>query len=79
MPFTLLSAVLSAFFLVRILKGPWFRHPHYLGLAIIGSIAGKLLVASFAPDLASGMVAGSLAPLIGAAIAIMAFDRVTDV
>lgn len=42
---TLLSAVFSGFFLIRIIKGPWMRHSHYLGLAMIGSILAMLALA----------------------------------
>jgi hypothetical protein len=79
MPMTLLSAVLSSFFLVRLIKGPWMRHPHYLGLAMIGSILSTVILASVSPGMEDEFIAGNLAAFAGAFVAIQAFDRLSGI
>jgi len=79
MPMTLLSAVFSSFLLVRLIKGPWMRHPHYLGLAMIGSILSTLVLATFSPGMEDDLIAGNLAAFAGAFVAIQAFDKLTRI
>ena len=79
MPMTLLSAVFAAFFLVRLIKGPWMRHPHYLGLAMIGSIIATVILAQVAPGYEDDFIAGNIATFAGAAGAITVFDLVIGV
>jgi hypothetical protein len=79
MPMTLLSAVLSSFFLVRLIKGPWMRYPHYLGLAMIGSILSTVILASVSPGMEDEFIAGNLAAFAGAFVAIQAFDKLTGI
>lgn len=75
MPLTLLSVVFSSFFLVRVIKGPWMRHPHYLGLAMIGSIVATVALAMIAPGAQDDFIAGNIAAFAGAFLAIQIFDR----
>ncbi|PHP67509.1 hypothetical protein CSC94_07320 [Zhengella mangrovi] len=76
MPFTMLSAIFSAFFLVRVIKGHWARHPHYLGLAMIGSLVATVALARFAPGMEDDMIVGNLATFVGGAATITLFDLV---
>lgn len=73
---TLLSAVFSGFFLIRIIKGPWMRHSHYLGLAMIGSILAMLALAFLSPGLQDDFIAGNLGAFAIAFAAIWAFDHI---
>jgi hypothetical protein len=77
MPMTLLSAVFSGFVLVRLIKGPWTRYPHYLGLAMIGSILSTVILASVSPGMEDEFIAGNLAAFAGAFLAIQIFDKLT--
>lgn len=66
MPMTLLSAVLVSFFLVRVIKGPWARHPHYLSLAMIGSVAATIVLTRISPGMEDDFIAGNAATFFGA-------------
>jgi len=35
-PSVLISAILSSFLLVRLIKGPWLRYPQYPAVAMVG-------------------------------------------
>ncbi|MCB1382538.1 MAG: hypothetical protein KDJ73_06345 [Notoacmeibacter sp.] len=74
MPLPLFSAVLSSFFLVKLIKGHWMRHPHYLGLAMIGAIVATLILSQAAPGMEEDFIASNLACFGGAFGAIMLFD-----
>lgn len=72
----LLTALSSAFLLVRVIKGPWMRNPQYVASAIVGAIAVLLVIGSFAPDLQNDLVVGGLAGAGGAWMGIVAFDLI---
>ena len=47
----LLSAIFTAFSMVRLIKGPWLRNPQYLAAGIAGSILGALVLHTYWPGL----------------------------
>ena len=71
----LIGALSSAFFLVRIVKGPWTRHPQFVAAAAIGAMVASLILYKIAPDLEYNLIVGSIAGLVGAGIGIFTFDR----
>ena len=71
-----LSAVLSSFFAVRIIKGPWRSNPQYLAVAIVGSVVGALLLHASWPQFDSDFVLPTIASFIGSCVAVFAFDQV---
>ncbi len=75
MPSILVSAVLSAFFATRLLKGAWVRNPQYLALSMVGSLAGILVLHSGWPQFDDGFVVPNAVSLAGAFVAVFAFDR----
>ena len=76
MPSVLISAILSSFLLVRLIKGPWLRYPQYLAVAMVGSGLAAIVAASFSPELADDFIAGNLIQFAGAYAGIQLFDRV---
>lgn len=76
MPEIVLSALSTAFLLVRFVKGPWRRHPQYVAAALIGALAVGLIMAKFTPDIGNDFVLGGLAGLAGARAGIAAFDAI---
>ncbi len=78
MPGIVISALFSSFFLVRLVKGPWARYPHYLAMTMFGASVAGLTADAFSPGLADELVAGNLIIFAGAFLAIQAFDRLTS-
>lgn len=76
MPGLLFNAILSAFFLVRVVKGPWLRYPHYVAAATAMSVAALLVLRSVAPGAEDSLIAGNLAGLAGAWLGLVAYDRI---
>lgn len=70
----LLGALSMAFFLVRIIKGPWMRNPQYVAAATVGAMAVSLGLFVIAPDLEFNIIVGSLVGGAGAFAGIFAFD-----
>lgn len=73
----IIAALASAFFLVRIVKGPWTRHPQYVASATIGAVVISLLLFKLAPDLEADMIVGGIAGLVGAGAGIFVFSRLS--
>lgn len=71
-----LFAVLSSFFAVRILKGHWMRNPQYLAVAMIGSVAGALLLHAGWPQFDEDLLLPTIASFVGSCVAVFAFDQV---
>lgn len=70
-----LSAVFSALFSVRILKGPWMRYPQYLAVSIIGGLAAMLLLHHGWPQFDEDFFLPTIAAFVGACVAVFAFDQ----
>lgn len=73
--YIVLSAVLTGFVAVRILKGHWTRNPQYLAVAIVGSAVGAVLFHAGWPQYDENLVLPTIASFIGSALAVHAFDR----
>ncbi len=69
------SALFTAFFVVRIFKGPWMRNPQYVAAAVIGAVVVSGVLLRVSPDLEGDMIVGGLAGFAGAWGGIFAFDR----
>jgi uncharacterized membrane protein YoaK (UPF0700 family) len=74
-----LSAVLSSFFAVKIIKGHWMRNPQYLAAAIVGSVIGALLLHAGWPQFDDDILLPTLISFIGSCVAVFAFDQVIGV
>lgn len=74
MPGVILNALFSSFFLVRIVKGRWTHHPHYLAVSLMGSIIALLALHAASPGSEDGFIAGNLAALAGAWAGIALYD-----
>lgn len=72
---TVLSALSTAFFMVRIVKGPWMRNPQYVAAALTGALVAGLLLNSFSEELEADFIFGSIAGLFGGWLGIFGFDR----
>lgn len=70
----LISALTTAFFLVRVVKGPWMRNPQYLATALTGALVAGLMLNSYSEELEASFIFGGLAGLAGGWLAIFAFD-----
>jgi hypothetical protein len=76
MPTVVFSALLSSFFTVRILKGPWMRNPQYLAVTMVATSIAGMAADKFAPGLFDDFIAGNLIAFAAAALSIFAFDAV---
>ena len=74
--YIVLSAVLSSFFAVRILKGHWMRNPQYLAVAIVGSVVGALLLHAGWPGFDEDFILPTIVSFVGSCVAVFAFDQV---
>jgi len=70
----LFTALSSAFFLVRIVKGPWMRNPQYVAAGLIGAVVVSLVLNSFSTDLENDLIVGGIAGIAGSWAGIVAFD-----
>lgn len=70
------AALSSAFFLVRIVKGPWMRNPQYVAAATIGAVALSLGLYLYSPGLEDNLIVGGLVGAAGAWAGIAAFDLI---
>ena len=75
----LFSSVLSGFFMVRVVKGPWMRNPQYLAASIAGSVVATLLLHAVWPEVDGDFMFSSLAAFAGAFGGIVLFDTVLGV
>lgn len=71
-----LSALSSAFFFVRIVKGPWMRNPQYVAAATIGGVALSLGLYLYSPSLENNLIVSGLVGAAGAWAGIAAFDLI---
>lgn len=76
MPDLVISALVSSFTFVRLLKGPWLRHPQFLAAAMIGSVVASLLVQSIDPATADGMIGSTIVAFAGSAAGIFLLGQV---
>ena len=72
----LLSAIFTAFAMVRFIKGPWLRNPQYLASGIAGAIVAILVAHSFWPAADDSFIVGMAAGVAGSWCGMAAFDRV---
>jgi len=70
-----LSAILSAFMAVRIIKGGWMRNPQYLAVSIVGSIVGAFILHLSSAELEAEWFIPTLACFIGSCAAVFIFDQ----
>lgn len=72
----LLSAVFTAFTMVRVLKGPWLRNPQYLACGILGAIVGALVLNGFWPAYADDFIVGGVTGIFGSWAGMALFDAI---
>lgn len=76
MPGLVINALLTSFFLVRLMKGGWLRHPQAVAVATVASLAALLALGSVDPGAENSVVYGNLAALAGAWLGVLACDRI---
>jgi len=69
-----IAALSTAFFVVRIFKGPWMRNPQYVAASTIGALVVTGILYRFAPDIEGDLIIGSVAGFAGAWFGMFAFD-----
>ncbi|UDL89946.1 hypothetical protein LGH82_00580 [Mesorhizobium sp. PAMC28654] len=72
----LLSAVLTAFTMVRLLRGPWLRNPQYLASGIVGAIVGVLLLHGIWPAADDDFIVGGVTGIFGSWAGMAVFDTI---
>ncbi|PZV35122.1 hypothetical protein B5V02_29105 [Mesorhizobium kowhaii] len=72
----LVSAILTAFTMVRLLRGPWLRNPQYLASGIVGAIVGALLLHGFWPAADDDFIVGGLTGIFGSWAGMVLFDAI---
>jgi hypothetical protein len=75
----LLSAVFTAFTMVRLLKGPWLRNPQYLACGIVGAIVGALALHAFWPAYDDDFIIGGVTGIFGSWAGMALFDAVLGI
>ena len=75
----LLSAVFTAFAMVRVLKGPWLRNPQYLASGILGAIVGVLLLHAFWPAYDDDFIVGGVMGIFGSWVGMAVFDAILGI
>ncbi len=70
----LLSAILTAFTMVRIIKGPWMRNPQYLAAGIAGSVVGALILHAYWPAYDDDFIVGGVVGIAGSWGGMLLFD-----
>ena len=75
----LLSAMFTAFSMVRLLKGPWLRSPQYLASGIIGAIVAALLLHSFWPAYDDDFIVGGVTGIFGSWAGMALFDTILSI
>ena len=71
----LLTAILSAFLVVRVLVGPWARNPVHLVVAMVGAVVAGLLVVGIPLPIFEDAVTQRVTIFIGAVVFTLGFDR----
>jgi hypothetical protein len=79
MPDLLLSAVFTAFTMVRVLKGPWLRHPQHLASGIVGAIVGALALHAFWPAYDDDVIIGGVTGIFASWAGMALFDAVSGI
>ncbi len=72
----LLSAILTTFTMVRLLRGPWLRNPQYLASGIVGAIVGILLLHGFWPAADDDFIVGGVTGIFGSWAGMAVFDTI---
>ncbi len=72
----LLSAVFTAFTMVRLLRGPWLRNPQYLASGIVGAIVGALLLHVFWPAADDDFIVGGAIGIFASWAGMALFDTI---
>jgi membrane associated rhomboid family serine protease len=75
----LLSAVFTAFTMVRLLKGPWLRNPQYLASGIVGAIVGALALHAFWSAYDDDFIIGGVTGIFGSWAGMALFDAVLGI
>ncbi|WP_258051704.1 hypothetical protein [Mesorhizobium sp. INR15] len=75
----LLSAVFTAFTMVRLLRGPWLRNPQYLASGIVGAVVAALLLQGFWPGADDDFVIGGLTGVFGSWAGMVLFDTLLSI
>jgi hypothetical protein len=70
----LLSAILTAFTMVRIIKGPWLRNPQYLAAGIAGSVVAALVLHTYWPGFEDDFIVGGVVGIAGSWGGMVLFD-----
>lgn len=70
MPDLVISALVSSFTVVRLLKGPWLRYPQFLAAAMIGSVVLSLVAEKLDPGSADSMINATIYAFAGSAAGI---------
>ena len=71
-----LSAISTGILAVRVTKGSWTRHPHYLAAAIIASTATIVYLFPSRPTDAAGVAWMLFSGIIGGCVGIFVFNLV---
>lgn len=72
----LFSAILTAFTMVRVIKGSWLRNPQYLAAGIAGAVVGTLVLHSFWPAYDDDFIIGGVVGIFGSWAGMALFDGV---
>lgn len=72
----LVSAIFTAFTMVRLLKGPWLRNPQYLASGIVGAVVGTLLLHRFGPGFDDDFIVGGATGIFGSWAGMALFDTI---
>lgn len=70
MPDLIISALVSSFTFVRLLKGSWLRYPQFLAAAMIGSVVVSVLADKLDPGSADGLINSTVFAFAGSAAGI---------
>ena len=70
MPDLVISALISSFTFVRLLKGPWLRYPQFLAAAMIGSVVLSLVAEKIDPGSSDSMINATVYAFAGSAAGI---------
>lgn len=75
MPTLVFNALFSSVFVVRIVKGRWTRHPHYLAIATLASLLALMVLNAWQPGAADSFIYGNLAAIVGGWLGLLVYDR----
>ena len=75
----LLSAMLTAFPMVRVLKGSWLRNPQSLACGILGAIVAALVLHSFWPAYDDDFIVGGVTGIFGSWAGMALFDAILGI